>query len=521
MPALTPKWINGSLYYYLRRCQRVDGKPKIVETIYLGSAEQIASSCRLAKSLSRPKSVRAVSFGDVAALFDQASALGLADFIDAQLPKRHQGLSVGQYLVLAAINRAACPTSKAQLAHWYQGTALTHLLPASQEQLSSQTFWNHMERIKEADITAIEDQISTHLVKHLGLDLRTLVYDGTNFFTYINTCNPATLPARGHNKQKRGDLRQVSLGMLVSTDFHVPLLHKLYTGNVPDTTAFQTISQQLCQRYEALSQGCEHITLIFDKGNNSPQAFETLGKSGFHFIGSLVASDHADLLEVPLEKFHLLKDPHLEDCQAWRTRKELYGQMRTVLVTYNPQLLEGQLQGISANLQKASRKLEVLQTQLKRRQAGEIKGGRAPTVASLDKKVAGLLSAQHLKVLLRVQVSPPKGNCKVPELTFQIDEAALAQLSSTQLGKTILFTDNEDWSDEEIVLGYRAQHHIESAFRDMKNPHFLSWSPLFHWTDSKIRVHGFYVGVQTNLHNFARAKLHNFLICSIDKHVWR
>ena len=26
----------------------------------------------------------------------------------------------------------------------------------------------------------------------------------------------------------------------------------------------------------------------------------------------------------------------------------------------------------------------------------------------------------------------------------------------------------------------------------MKNPHFLGWSPMFHWTDSKIQVHAFY-----------------------------
>jgi hypothetical protein len=26
----------------------------------------------------------------------------------------------------------------------------------------------------------------------------------------------------------------------------------------------------------------------------------------------------------------------------------------------------------------------------------------------------------------------------------------------------------------------------------MKNPHFLGWSSLFHWTDSKIQVHAFY-----------------------------
>ena len=26
----------------------------------------------------------------------------------------------------------------------------------------------------------------------------------------------------------------------------------------------------------------------------------------------------------------------------------------------------------------------------------------------------------------------------------------------------------------------------------MKDPHFLSWEPMFHWTDSKIRVQAFY-----------------------------
>ena len=55
-----------------------------------------------------------------------------------------------------------------------------------------------------------------------------------------------------------------------------------------------------------------------------------------------------------------------------------------------------------------------------------------------------------------------------------------------------MFTDNAAWSDQEIVLAYRSQYHIEDAFKQMKNPHFLHWSPMFHWTDSQIRVHAFY-----------------------------
>jgi transposase len=78
------------------------------------------------------------------------------------------------------------------------------------------------------------------------------------------------------------------------------------------------------------------------------------------------------------------------------------------------------------------------------------------------------------------------------ELTFSTDQAALDRLCRVQLGKTLLFTDNADWSDEEIVLAYRSQYHIEDAFKQMKHPYFLHWSPMFHWTDSKIRVHAFY-----------------------------
>jgi hypothetical protein len=42
----------------------------------------------------------------------------------------------------------------------------------------------------------------------------------------------------------------------------------------------------------------------------------------------------------------------------------------------------------------------------------------------------------------------------VPALTFQTDQGALARLIDKHLGKTILFTDNDDWTNEEIVLGY-------------------------------------------------------------------
>jgi len=490
MPSLTPKVIDGHTYYYARYCQRVDGKPKIVRQVYLGKIQDLVAAAEQSHPPPQPLETEVAAFADAAALFDIASRLDLVPLLDSILPaKRHQGLSGGQYLLLAAINRAVCPTSKLQFADWYRQTVLTRFLPADPAALSSQNFWNHMDLVSPAHILEFEKQMTQRLYERFQLDLRALVYDGTNFFTYINSRTPAELPQRGHNKQKRGDLRQVSLGLLVSADFHIPLFHQVYAGNVNDSTEFRSIAEELSTHYRQLAQSCEHITVVFDKGNNSQEGFETLQGTPFHFVGSLVPSQHADLLEIPRRRFRTLTTAGLEEVEVYRTQKTVFGQSRTVVVTFNPNLLDGQLQGLTQHLDKARHKLRDLQIQLQRRRQGKIKGGKAPTLESVQKQIQSICSAQFVDRILQTEVRKVRQGL---ELTFRTSPAALDRLGRVQFGKTVLFTDNADWSEEQIVLAYRSQYHIEDAFKQMKNPHFLGWSPMFHWTDSKIQVHAFY-----------------------------
>ncbi|MGB9073462.1 MAG: IS1634 family transposase [Terriglobales bacterium] len=504
MPSLTPKVIDGHTYYYARYCQRVHGKPKVVRTVYLGKIEDMVAAAEATRQPPHPLETVVAAFGDVAALWHIAERLELVSLLNSVLPaKRQQGLSCGHYLLLAAINRAVAPTSKLQFADWYRQTILTRLLPADSAWLSSQNFWNHMDLVTADHIAACEEQMSRRLIERLQLDLRALVYDGTNFFTYINTRTPAELPQRGHNKQKRGDLRQVSLGLLVSTDFHIPLLHWVYAGNVADSVEFRSITEELAAHYRELSQTCQHITLIFDKGNNCEQAFDTLAATPFHFVGSLVPSQHTDLLAIPRARFRAVTDPRLEGVEVCRTEKNVFGRSHTVVVTFNQHLLDGQMQGLTANLNKARGKLRQLQQQLRRWREGKLKGKR-PTLAGVENQVRSICSAQHLKSLLKTHLKEVRRGL---ELSFSTDQAALDRLCRVQLGKTILFTDNADWSDEEIVLAYRSQYHIEDAFKQMKNPHFLHWSPMFHWTDSKIRVHAFYCVLALTLSSVLQREL--------------
>jgi hypothetical protein len=48
-----------------------------------------------------------------------------------------------------------------------------------------------------------------------------------------------------------------------------------------------------------------------------------------------------------------------------------------------------------------------------------------------------------------------KNRAGLPRLSFRFRDKAYQHLRSTLLGKTLLFTDRTDWTDEQIVLAYR------------------------------------------------------------------
>ena len=76
-------------------------------------------------------------------------------------------------------------------------------------------------------------------------------------------------------------------------------------------------------------------------------------------------------------------------------------------------------------------------------------------------------------------------------LTWHIDPAARATLETEIFGKRLLVTDHDHWSIAEAVAAYRSQNDVESGFRQLKDPHVVGFSPMFHWTEPKIGVHVF------------------------------
>lgn len=501
MASLTQKIIAGRPYFYLRECQRVNGKPKIVWTHYIGSRQ------RLVQRLMRPEPLRVTlhEFGASAAVFDLAHELQLIETIDRHVPKRGaQGPSVGQYLALAAFNRCIAPCSKTRLAAWYRKSVLRRLMPMAPGQLTSQRFWDNMDRVGQAEIVAIERDLSATAASRFGLDLRCLLFDATNFFTFVDSFNRrAKLPQRGHGKEGRDNLRIVGLALVVTADGDVPLFHHTYAGNQHDSVTFSSVADELADRCRRLAQGVCDITLVFDKGNNSHDNLQAVEDGPYHFVGSLVPSQHQDLLAIPRRRMRRLDKTRLPAVWSYRTKKVVFGVERTVLCTFNEGLFEAQCKTLRREIKKRQRQLQELQRRLDA--ARTRRNGKRPTVAATQKKVDGILAARHMKDLWAVKVIGRPG--KLPRLRFCFREESWKELCATLLGKTILFTDRNDWSDEDIVLAYRSQSHVEAAFRRMKDPHFLTFRPTFHWTDQKLRVHAFYCVTALTIVSLLRRKL--------------
>jgi transposase len=492
MGSLIKKTIKGKNYYYYTESKRINGKPTPVNQKYLGSAEKLLERALDAEKPLQDRALFSVEYdyGMVTLLYDLASRLDLVGIIDACVPKRRQGASVGMYILTEVINRVVAPSTTCELQDWYTKTYLPCLTGIKAIAFTAQNFWNNTSKIDNAAIEAMEDAILSKMLSAYDIDTSHLIYDATNFFTYMDTKQTSELAKRGNCKAKRKDLRIVGLSLMVSPDFSIPLIHEAYPGNQNDSKEFACMVKRLKERCQVLTGKESDITLVFDRGNNSEDNIHLLisGDLPFHYVGGLKKCQAPDLWAVPKEDYIPLSGDCFAGQSAHRMEVEVFGQRVTAVIVYNPKLEKGQMQGILINREKTSIKLLELQERLMKRARGEITKGKKPTITSVGKLIESILNVEYMKEIFSYEVLEKDGHVY---LTFGVSESALDQIRHDVLGKTALFTDRSDLSNEAIVGTYRSAWHVEQAFKQMKDTKHLTVRPMFHWTDKMIRIHLF------------------------------
>jgi len=197
-------------------------------------------------------------------------------------------------------------------------------------------------------------------------------------------------------------------------------------------------------------------------------------------LGRLASpSDHPDLLAIPARRYRTVDLDRFDDLTAHATRAHALGADRRVILTHSPTLHAAQTAGFDQTLAKATRALGEL--------AARDNTRRPPAAAQ-----TAIDAITRPRWVGRVLTTDLTGEHPADlRLTWRIDPIARRALEKEIFGKRILVTDHDDWTIPDVVAAYRSQSDVESGFRQLKDPHVVSFSPMFHWTDQKIRVHVF------------------------------
>jgi transposase len=486
MAFLSSRKSRGKTYWSICESRRIEGKPRNIPIEYLGTADT------LLRRLSDEDdfSIKSYSHGDTAALVNIAIELDIVNIINRYIPINQKGqkpirdgLTIGGTFLLGAIGRACRPTSKMGWYNWCERTSLEYCLKSSFKALDSQHFWNQMDFLPIESIPKIEEEIVEKLIDTYDVKLDCLFYDTSNFFTFIDSQNKhCDIPQRGKNKQKRADLRQIGVALMVSREEQFPLFHKTYRGNKNDVTVFKEVFPTLLNRLRSISKELYDITIIFDKGNNSKDNFKKVDcEEELYYVGGLVTAYFKDLVEEANRKFTTIKVRD-EEISVFRTKREIWGKQRTCVVTISEQLKQGQIHGIYQNLKKKYKLLDKFKQQLE-----NPKRRKKIDRSDIEKRLDKIIQGQFIRDILKCNIIELKDGH--PSYNYFIDEKAFEKLKEEALGRRILVTNRHEWSNEEIILAYRGQSKVEYVFKNLKNPYHLAIRPQYHWTDQKIEAH--------------------------------
>lgn len=497
---------NGKLYWYYVESGRVDGKPRIVRQVYLGSAARVAE---LVAGGSRPTplSATARSWGLPGAAWLAALDSGLWQcLLDVWPRQRRSGPDIAHYVLLSAIHRLCQPGPKTEVEAWYSKSVLRSAWGFKPSRFTSQAFWDAFDEV-DLGRPFPDDDLSRAQLAALRLwceqglvQKRVLAYDSTNFHTYIDTKNDrCTLAQRGHSKQGHHNLKQVGLACVVDGSSGMGLFHHTYPGNRADAEEFSISLPFILELLDRAQIPRSDVTLVFDKGSASLLNALELEQSQLGWVSAVPWNQAPQQLRgMPLGRFQSC-GPELPGVRWAEAQGLVQGKTRRCVVMHSSTFEAEQLHSLMGSIAKACAKLRALAREL-------VKPQRRPRKEeAIRSRISTILAGQWLKTVIDVQLAETGSSSY--SLQFGINNEALTELVALRLGRTVLTTTRTDWEPDTVIGAYHGQETVERSFRSLKEGAGATWGPAYHWTDSKLRVHSFCCMLAMSLLNWIHAKV--------------
>ena len=369
---------KGRPYLYVREIARVDGKPKVVSQIYIGSPERVAG---LASGIEKgPVKIKVEEFGALWLAQQMDQDIKLAAIIDKIVPRaaRETGPAIGEYFLYCIWNRMIEAVSKNRLSRWYGRTAVQQIRPVDIGELTSQRYWEKWDRVSAKALQKIAQTFFKRIWQLESPNADCLLFDTTNYYTFLASDTESDLARRGKNKDGRHHLRQIGLGLLVARDSRLPLYYSVYPGNVHDSKQFEAIMDEMFGIVCGLHKTKERLTVIIDKGMNSESNYTWIDDHArIHFVTTYSTYFAQELATTALDRFEpvdiaknkqLIEDGNPEgQLLAYRTKGEYWGKQRAVVVTYTPATARKQNYTFQSKLDTIRQQLLMMRNKCERR----------------------------------------------------------------------------------------------------------------------------------------------------------
>jgi len=484
---------KGRPYLYVREIARVDGKPKVVSQIYIGSPERVAG---LASGTEKgPVKIKVEEFGALWLAQQMDQDIELAGIVDNIVPRaaRETGPTIGDYFLYCVWNRMVEAVSKNKISRWYGRTAVQQIRPVDIGELTSERYWEKWDRVSEKALQKIAQTFFKRIWQLESPNADCLLFDTTNYYTFLASNTESDLAHRGKSKDGRHHLRQIGLGLLVARDSRLPLYYSVYPGNVHDSKHFEAIMDEMFGIVCGLYKTKERLTVVIDKGMNSENNFTWIDDHArIHFVTTYSAYFAQELATTALDHFEpvdtaknrqLIEDENPEDqLLAYRTKGEYWGKQRAVVVTYTPATARKQSYTFQSKLDTIRQQLLIMRNKVHE---------KAP-----HWKKHEAIRERYVRLCERLHVSSDFYTLSFEHtkdglsMSFRKDVYKISR-KQAMFGKNLIITDNTDWTTREIVEASLDRWQVEDRFRLSKNDDLVGTRPIRHWTDSKIRCHLF------------------------------
>ena len=404
-------------------------------------------------------------FGGPWLALELIKTLGLDAFLRETIPSGREEVPWSVMALVLVIARLCDPSSELSIAeNFYRKTALSDLLGVPEEKVYDNRLYRALDKLlpHKADLQVF---LKEKLGELFELEYDLLLYDVTStYFEGDAKANP--LAQRGYSRDKRGDCKQVTIGLVVSR-CGMPLGYEVFAGNRTDVTTMQEIVETMEARY-----GRSNRIWVMDRGMVSEENLDFLKEGDRRYIVGTPKS--------MLKKFEqqLLGEDWHVICEGLEVKlcPSPDGDKETFILCRSRDRGEKE----KAMHERFEKRIEERLTSMADR-CGKQK--RSPLKVARE---VGRLLGQNSRAAGLFDVDVRQRDDGGTELVWKKIEAwrDWAQLSE---GCYLLRTNVADWSDEELWKAYIQLTEAEAAFRIHKSD--LSIRPVWHQKEDRVLAH--------------------------------